>query len=119
MAQRACFCSWRPAVGPTMSTCRTSALVLAVVGCKGAFDRAAAGVVVGVGGAGLRERDDLFVRDFTGPLADALDARVADAGFVEGLADAVLVGRGGEAHGDVRAALEVDAEREVVPEEDA
>jgi hypothetical protein len=42
-----------------------------------------------------------------------------DAGLVEGGADVIFVGRTGEGHGDVSATLEVDAEGQVVPEEQA
>ena len=52
-------------------------------------------------------------------VGDAVDDGVVDAGFIHGGADVVFVGGLIEAHGDVRATLEIHALRDAVPEEHA
>src|ERR1700722_12372227 len=66
----------------------------------------------------LRQGDDhLVARSLPQPLAERLDAEIANAGLVHRRTDAVGGRRGVELHVDQRAALEVDAQRNAVPEE--
>src|ERR1700722_2265155 len=66
----------------------------------------------------LRQGDDhLVARRLAQPLAERLDAEIANASLVHRRTDAIGRRRSVELHVDQRAALEVDAQRNAVPEE--
>ena len=67
----------------------------------------------------LRQAHDDVVRRAAPSLRNALDPRLVRAGAVHRRADVILVRRLVEVHRDLCAALEVYAQRDVVPEQDA
>ncbi len=90
-----------------------------IVGIQSILDALPSRVVRLVGGRRLRQRDNHLVRRVAARVADPLNPRIMNARAIHRLANMILIRRLIERHAHLRAALEVDAQRNVVPEQNA
>src|SRR5579871_5230796 len=76
-------------------------------------------IVRGIRRRGLRQSNQHLVRRMAARIANSLDPKIPDASLIHCCADMVFIGCLGKGHSNLRSALEVHTQRNMMPKQDA